>query len=372
MRFAVHTFRPAPVRRTVGLLGAVSLTAGALFASGLATTAPVAAAPVKQFTALQKLIAENGKRPVVDEHCLLNGTSTWSVPTQNGPPQETFLGAFAYGLVHQGLAPAGANDWKCKPKEGRNPVVLVHGTWENAYNNWSMISPALKRAGHCVFALNYGTAGVVKGGGLGTILPATNGTGDIVTSGKQIAKFQEKVRKATGAEKVDMVGHSQGGASARQYLRYAGGKDKVEHLVTIAATNNGTDVLGLGLLARMINDAGIDLVGPYALLVGVAAMQQLVRSPFIRNLNKGGVYAVGDVKYTVIATRYDEVVTPYQSTFFPPGTKNTRNVTLQDGCEVDWSDHLSIVYSPRTVSLILNAFNPSRKVICAPNAWMFG
>ncbi|MGW5523049.1 esterase/lipase family protein [Gordonia sp. NPDC003950] len=235
-----------------------------------------------------------------------------------------------------------------------------------------MLSPALKDAGYCVYAVNYGITPVQNGGGLGTVLPDANATGDITKSGPQIAAFVDKVLASTGAAKVNMVGHSQGGVSARQYIRYDGGKDKVANLVTLGATNNGTTVLGFGYLARAINDLGLDLLGPAALLIGIGGVQQIVGSTFLKNLNKDGEYAIGDVRYTIVGSRYDEVTTPYDSTFFPRGTRNTRNILLQNGCEQDISDHVALAYSPRAVSIVLNAFDPSSPLVCAFNPWLVG
>ena len=49
------------------------------------------------------------------------------------------------------------------------PVVLVHGTFENA-SMWAAVAPQIRAAGYCVFALNYGN----------------NATGDIPTSAAQL------------------------------------------------------------------------------------------------------------------------------------------------------------------------------------------
>lgn len=349
---------------------AVSAAAAAL---GVGLTAALAgpAAAADQQQQLADVIAAGAKKPVVAAN-IYKGASSSSIPTGNGPAQQSFLAAFGYGVFSPNTAPPGANDWNCKPTEGKEPVVLVHGTWENSYDNWAMISPELKKAGYCVYAMNYGIAAPLAGGGVGPVLPGRFGTGDITKSAAQIGGFVDKVRAATGSEKVNMVGHSQGGVVARQFIRYNNGAAKVDHLVTLGATNNGTTLIGIGALGRTINNLGIDVLGPVALLVGSSGIQQVYDSEFIKHLNAGGKYAIGDVKYTIVGTRYDEVTTPFDSTFSPRGTKNTRNIVLQNGCEQDASDHVSMSYSPRAVSIIKNALDPSSKIVCAPNAWAIG
>jgi hypothetical protein len=60
-------------------------------------------------------------------------------------------------------------------------------------------------------------------------------------------------------------------------------------------------------------------------------------SPFLTQLNAGDE-TPGGVSYTVIETRYDEVVLPYTSAFLAGGA-NTANILLQDACPAEVIDH---------------------------------
>ena len=57
--------------------------------------------------------------------------------------------------------------------------------------------------------------------------------------------------------------------------------------------------------------------------------QQTAGSPFLTELNAGDE-TPGDVSYTQITTRYDEVVVPYTSAYLAPGPLTT-NVTIDKG-----------------------------------------
>ncbi|WP_063036195.1 esterase/lipase family protein [Nocardia grenadensis] len=290
-----------------------------------------------------------------------------------GPASTSFLAAFAHSAFNPDVAPPGSNDWACKPTaEHPEPVVLIHGTWENAYDNFAFVSQPIHDAGHCVFTFNYGKSGLIQGGGVGSALPGANGTGYIEDSAKQIAVFVDRVLAATGAQKVNIVGHSQGGAVSRQYLQFEGGDQKVAHLMTFGATHHGTTLIGIGALGRAINNLGIDVLGLVEIFVGHSGIQQTVGSDFVNNLNAAGDTVPG-VKYTVVGSRYDEITTPYDSTFLTAGPGATvHNITLQDGCEQDLSDHLTMMYSPRVLSIILNTLDPSQPLQCTFNPWLIG
>ncbi|TDE30697.1 alpha/beta fold hydrolase, partial [Actinomadura sp. 6K520] len=238
-----------------------------------------------------------------------------------------------------GLLPPGVNDWSCRSQSRPVPLVLVHGTFANALDNWFATVPALRRAGHCVYAFNYGGApnGFIQG------------TGDITISARQLAAFVTQVKSETGAAKVDLVGHSQGGMMPRYYLKNLGGAAHVRHLVGVAPSNAGTDLFGLTELAERF---GIVDLGAY---VCYSCYQQVRDSDFLTALNAGGQTEPG-VEYTTIVTKYDEIVTPYQSQFLTGD--NVNNVLLQDVCPRAIAEHGVIVASPVTHQLIANALAP--------------
>jgi triacylglycerol lipase len=225
--------------------------------------------------------------------------------------------------------PPGANV-PCTPTAAHpEPVVLVHGTFENRSNNWLAMSPALKAAGYCVYALNYGAYA-------GSAAAGIYGTGPIERSAQQLADFVAQVRRSTGAAKVDLVGHSQGGMMPRYFIKFLSGGGAVDDLVGLSPSNHGTS----------------NPLAPPASLLCPACGQQATGSAFIRNLNAGDE-TPGDTSYTNVVTRYDEVVIPYTSGYL--AGSNTTNVTLQEKCPNDTSEHLRTPYDPPAIQITLDA-----------------
>jgi triacylglycerol esterase/lipase EstA (alpha/beta hydrolase family) len=265
-------------------------------------------------------------------------------------------GVYGYAHTSPSASPPGANDWACKPTAAHpRPVVLVHGTFADMSNSWQAISPLLKNNGYCVFALNYGDYN-----GSGAI--GVYGVDDIPTSAQELNVFVDKVLAATGAAEVDLVGHSQGGMMPRYYLKYLGGAAEVYALVGLSPSNHGTTLDGLFVLSNFFPGAN-----QFTGALCPACEQQRVDSAFITNLNAGGETVPG-VAYTVIQTRYDQVVTPYTSAFL--SGSNVKNILLQNQCILDLGDHLSMPYDHIVGADVLTALDPAhpRGFWCTPIA----
>ncbi|MGW5780829.1 esterase/lipase family protein [Streptomyces sp. NPDC003863] len=238
----------------------------------------------------------------------------------------------------------GWNDFSCKPSAAHpRPVVLVHGTFGNSVDNWLALAPYLVNRGYCVFSLDYGQLPGV---------PLFNGLGPIAASAGQLDTYVDRVLAATGAPEADLVGHSQGGMMPRWYLKFLGGAAKVNTLVGIAPDNHGTTLSGLTKLLPYFPGAE-DVISSKT--PGLA--DQIAGSDFITKLNEGGDTVPG-VRYHVIASQYDEVVTPYRSQFLTG--PNVTNVLIQDKCALDLSEHVAIGTVDRvTFHEVANALDPA-------------
>ncbi|WP_217238819.1 triacylglycerol lipase [Streptomyces sp. AC555_RSS877] len=241
----------------------------------------------------------------------------------------------------------GWNNYSCKPSAAHpRPVVLVHGTFANSVDNWLGLAPYLKNRGYCVFSLDYGQLPGV---------PLVHALGPIDKSAEQLKAYVDKVLAATGAAETDLVGHSQGGMMPRYYLKFLGGAAKVNALVGIAPSNHGTTLSGFTRLLPYF--PGIEDL----LTTNTPALaDQVAGSAFLTKLNEGGDTVPG-VRYTVLATKYDEVVTPYRSQFL--SGPDVRNILLQDLCPADLSEHAVIGLLDRIAfHEVANALDPAHAI----------
>jgi len=258
------------------------------------------------------------------------------------------------------ISPPGANDWGCQPSAVHpNPVILVPGTFESMAKNWSTLAPVLKSQGYCVYSLNYGETNGV---------PAT---APVKESAAELSVFVDRVLESTGAKQVDLVGHSQGGMMPRWYIGFLGGATKVDSLIGIAPSSHGTQ----GVIVPAGDGDGTALSSAddgllYELCA--ACIDQQAGSSFMQELN-----AIGDivqpVDYTVISTRYDEVVTPYTSQFLDGREQDVTNLLIQDYCPLDPIEHDQAPNDPVVHQMVANALlqdgpaDPSFQPVCGPD-----
>jgi len=246
-----------------------------------------------------------------------------------------------------GVPPPGANDPACEPSAGRLPVVLVHGTRADMTINWIYLAPELEAAGWCVWALD---------------LP-DRGEAPIEDSADRLAGFVRQVRRVTGARKVSMVGHSQGGIVIRQYARYHGGAKMIDDAIAFGTPQRGYYTEPPG-----------DLVDA-AFNTDCAACYQMARgTPFMVRLNEGDP-TPGRISWTQLITRNDEIATPLDSQGLPGELPLVANVDLQEACPNHQAEHLAMAASPLVRDWIIDALerprsaaDPARGDVTCP-AW---
>jgi hypothetical protein len=140
----------------------------------------------------------------------------------------------------------------------------------------------------------------------------------------------------------------------RYYIDHLGGASKVHMLVGLAPSNHGTTLGGLATLVQHLGlapETNAELSQTCQ-----ACAQQVAGSSFLSALNS--IRNPRAVRYVVIETRNDEVVTPYTSAFL--SGPRVRNILLQNQCPQDQSDHLSIAYDSNAIQDVLNALGPDK------------
>ncbi|QZS54698.1 esterase/lipase family protein [Rhodococcus opacus] len=269
------------------------------------------------------------------------------VPTLPGPAQSDAGAAISYAKQHPHSAPPGTNDFSCRPGPAHpHPVILVHGSDGSAYANWAGLSPKLKSAGYCPFALNYGQRPGTEHYGMETMAEGAH----------ELDGFVAQVLSATGASTVDVIGHSQGATVARYYINRLGGAAHVSRWIGLASPTYGGTFFGIATAVTSV-PGGSELIERFG---SEALAEQVQGSPFLTALNAGGDTVPG-VEYTTIGTRYDEVIQPYTNVaLHDPGATN---ILVQDLCPIDQTGHFNLPYDPFSQQLVLNTLDPEHTIV---------
>ena len=234
------------------------------------------------------------------------------------------------------------NDFSCESSDHPNPVVLLHGLGATYYEDINFLDVFLKSQGYCTFSLTYGA---YDG------FPFVGGLKSISESSPQVVDFIKEVHQKTGADKVDLIGHSEGAFQVLYGTKFGGIASIVDKAIAIAPPTHGTSFAGLYKLAQTlsIDDGANDLLESF----GCAACTELTTDgPLIQELNDGPIAQPG-VSYTVITSKYDELVTPSETSFIDePGVNN---IYVQDYCPLDPVGHIGEAYDLNVWNLVLNS-----------------
>ena len=260
------------------------------------------------------------------------------------------------------LAPATAtavptgdvNDPSCRSETHPDPVVILHGLTANKDIHLDALARWLAGQGHCTFSLTYGSY---------PAFPTIGGVRPVDESAAEIKDFIQQVLDWTGAEKVALVGHSEGGFHSLYVPKTQGIADKIRTVVAIAPPTNSSTFSGILTTAYQL--VGQETVGAAFRSVGCAACDELTTGDAIAALNDGPVTQPG-VQYTIISSRYDQAVTPTDSAFvFEPGVSN---IYVQDFCPQDTAGHLGEAFDPNVWQLVEDALDPTHTeaISCQP------
>jgi len=303
-----------PATFIAGLLALASCSAGTASLPTLETSTPTTTVVQLTTTAAPTTKAQ----PTAPQP-----TTTTGQPTAPSTmPQLTKSQAPApAGLGSVGLP--GVNDPSCGSEQ--RPVVLLHGTFSTVKSNFAPLAPVLQAADRCVYGLDYGFGGLRP----------------VRESAVSVTEFINDVLEATGAEQVDIVAFSQGGLVLRTALRQDGLSDKVAVAVLIAPSFHGSTSPLLDALPSGACPACAD---------------QTAGSALLAELDAGGDLD-GDVRYAVVSSTGDTVVTPVPSQV-PTGPANrVRSILVQDQCPGETIDHISLPADPGVIDWTIDALD---------------
>ncbi|WP_405485063.1 esterase/lipase family protein [Nocardia sp. NBC_00511] len=225
------------------------------------------------------------------------------------------------------------------------PVLLVHGTNASVEQSLGPVRDGLLEDGRCVYGLDYDSRQPLS------------------TSADYFTAAVDRILELNHTDAIDLVGKSQGGLIARAVsLEFAARPvNPIKTVVAISGPQHGVNqtVAGIDVTALVAQVPGLHDRMP-------ALADMLAGSAYLTELNSGPMTAPG-VRYTMIASRDDQIATPFTTAFID--APDVTNIVIQDGCPDDHAGHLAETSDPRTVDLTLHALDPQLHptIRCAAN-----
>lgn len=194
------------------------------------------------------------------------------------------VSAIAICITGAALSPAGAL--------ALDPILFVHG-WSGSASNWNTMIGRFEKDGYAksqLRAYSYNTSQSNK------------------TTAETIVKSEvEKLKKETGASKVDIVAHSMGSLNSRWYIKFVKeGEANVDDWVSLGGPNHGTDTANF--------------------CFSTACVEMRIGSTFLSELNAGDE-TPGAVNYGTWWSPCDSIINPDSSVSLS-GATNTKTACI--------------------------------------------
>ncbi len=247
-------------------------------------------------------------------------------------------------------AGSGFNDPSCRPSAAHpDPVVLIHGLSSTGQENWGYLGPYLANAGYCAFSLTYGATSPFG--------PYVGGIGPIPQSAQQVSDFISQVRSETGANKVDLLGHSEGAFMSLYVPKELPVASEIGKVVAMAPPTHGTSFANLVTLS---NDLGLASLRTLLLSGSCPACNELIDGGSAVTALDSGPIAQPGIAYTILISRYDGLVTPPTTAFV--NEAGVTNKYVQDSCPLDPVGHVGLAFDTDVAQTITNALDPATAV----------
>lgn len=195
-----------------------------------------------------------------------------------------FACAIALCITGTALAPASSM--------GQDPILFVHG-WSESASLWNTMISRFEADGYpssYLSAYSYNTS-----------------TSNKTLAEKEVKSRVEKLKKATGASKVDIIAHSMGSLNSRWYVKFVkGGEENVDDWVSLGGPNHGTSTANF--------------------CFSTACVEMRVGSTFLSELNAGDE-TPGAVNYGTWWSPCDEIINPDESVILS-GATNTETACI--------------------------------------------
>jgi triacylglycerol lipase len=174
----------------------------------------------------------------------------------------------------------------------QDPILFVHG-WSESASLWNTMIGRFEADGYpssYLSAYSYNTS-------------QSNRT----DAEKEVKSQVEKLLKATGATKVDIISHSMGSLNTRWYVKFVkGGEASVDDWVSLGGPNHGTETANF--------------------CFSTACEEMRVGSTFLGELNAGDE-TPGSVNYGTWWSPCDEIINPDSSVALS-GATNTQTACM--------------------------------------------